>query len=72
MFIMGPKASGKTSIATDMAHRSNMKHIIFPDWKKLNGMKDTDDEECVIKMIDYLSKEVMPRVIIEDFPENIF
>ena len=72
MFIMGPKASGKTAIATDMAHRSNMRHIIFPEWKKSLGMKDADDETVILKLIDCLSKEVMPRVIIEDFPENIF
>jgi shikimate kinase len=32
MFIIGPKASGKSKIAEDMAARSNMNHINFNEF----------------------------------------
>jgi shikimate kinase len=32
MFIIGPKASGKSKIAENMASRSNMNHIEFNEF----------------------------------------
>jgi shikimate kinase len=32
MFMLGPKASGKTKIAQEVSQRSNMTHIDFNDF----------------------------------------
>jgi len=70
MFVIGPKACGKTTIATNMASRTNMKHIDYSQWKKESGNKDADDEEGCQKLIESLAHEIQPRVIMENFPEN--
>jgi cytidylate kinase len=68
MFIIGPKASGKSKIAEDMAARSNMNHINFSEFIDQNGLKGKDDETVTHELIQALSKEMYPRVIIENFP----
>ena len=70
MFIIGPKACGKTTIAANMSYRSNMRHIDYIQWKKDTGNKDIGDEEGCTKLIEYLAHEIKPRVIMENFPEN--
>jgi shikimate kinase len=40
MFIIGPKACGKTTVAKAMAKRTNMKHIDFCDFLSSNGLED--------------------------------
>jgi hypothetical protein len=38
MFVLGPKASGKSTIGGAMALRTNMKLIDFNDYLKSNGL----------------------------------
>ena len=72
MFMLGPKASGKSKIAEDMAARSNMNHINFNDFVEQNGLKGKDDETISYELVQSLSREMFPRVIIEHFPQNLF
>ena len=72
MFLIGPKACGKTAIAANMAERTNMKHVDFVQWRKDCGLREAGDEEVCAKLIDALAHEVKPRVVIESFPENEF
>lgn len=72
MFVLGPIASGKTFIATNLAERTNMNMINFDDFVIENGLEDADDEESTMALISFLSKEVKPRVILENFPKNAF
>ena len=57
MFIVGPKASGKSKVALDLEHRSNMNLINFPDFISKNGLKDVDDETLVLTLIQHLAQE---------------
>jgi len=70
MFIIGPKACGKSTIASNMASRTNMRHIDYIQWKKETGNKDIGDEEGCAKLIESLALEIKPRIIMENFPEN--
>lgn len=69
---MGPKASGKTFIAQNLADRTNMNLINFDEFVLSNGLTDHDDEYVTMALIDKLSKEVKPRVILENFPQNVY
>ena len=72
MFILGPKASGKTMIAQNLADRTNMTHINFEEFIKSNDLGDEDDETVTMSLIKRLSQEIKPRVILENFPQNTF
>jgi len=72
MFIVGPKAAGKTCIAENLAARTNMKHINFKKFVEENGLKQADDEKVCMDLIQHLSKVQQPRVILESFPQNLF
>lgn len=68
MFVLGPIASGKTLIATNLAERTNMNMINFNDFLKENGLEEADDETACMALISVLSREVKPRIILENFP----
>lgn len=68
MFIVGPHASGKSHIGSNLAERSNMNLINFNEFVSSNGLSDADDETVTTALIQRLSKEVKPRVILENFP----
>jgi adenylate kinase family enzyme len=70
--ILGPKASGKSKIAENLAERTNMTHINFDDFVKQNDFSNEDDETVTMALIKRLSTELMPRVILENFPQNEF
>jgi len=72
MFILGPKASGKTIIAESLAERTNMNLINFNEFIESNGLADAEDEVITMALIEKLSKEVKPRVILENFPQNAY
>ena len=55
-----------------MAARSNMNHINFNDFVEQNGLKGKDDETISYELVQSLSREMFPRVIIEHFPQNLF
>lgn len=71
MFIVGPKASGKTKVAADLEHRTNMQLINFPEFVAKNNLTDVDDENLVLTLIQHLAHEQKPRVILESFPQNL-
>lgn len=72
MFILGPKASGKTLIAQNVAERTNMTMINFDQFVEAHDLKDTDDERKMMALLSALSRELKPRVIIENFPQNVY
>lgn len=69
-FIIGPKAAGKTTVGTQLAHRTNMKLLDFEQFVKCKNLCGQDDESIVFELIKDLVDEVSPRVIIENFPQN--
>jgi shikimate kinase len=38
--VIGPKASGKSTIAKNLATRTNMEHIDFDLWTEENGLEE--------------------------------
>lgn len=72
MFVLGPIASGKTMIAANLAERTNMNMINFDDFLKENGLEEADDETACMALISVLSREIKPRIILENFPQNAF
>lgn len=70
--MLGPKASGKTTIATNLSERTNMGLVNFNEFVEKSGLDSTDDEAVTMALIDKLSKEIKPRVILENFPQNVF
>lgn len=68
MFVIGPKASGKTQVGANIAERTNMNLINFTDFVSTNGLRGKGDEEVTMALINSLSKEVCARVILESFP----
>lgn len=71
MFVLGAKASGKTTIGTSMATRTNMKLIDFNDYLKKNGLTGQDDETVTASLIQSLVQETIPRIVLENFPQNV-
>jgi shikimate kinase len=69
--LLGPKSSGKTSIGAEIAKRTNAKLIDFIDFLNNEGLAGQDDETIIKIFINYLSKQTKPRVILENFPQNI-
>jgi len=69
-FLIGPKASGKSTIGRQLAERTNMKLINFDSFVKCQSLKGADDETVVFELIRTLIDEVSPRVLLESFPQN--
>lgn len=70
--IIGPKASGKTTLGTALCERTNMKLVNFNDFIEENKLSDEDDETVTTALIKMLSQEICPRVLLEDFPQSEF
>jgi adenylate kinase family enzyme len=70
--VIGPKGSGKTTISKNLSERTNAAYLNFVDFKKANNLKDKGDEEAVLALIQHLAEELQPRVILENFPQNLF
>ena len=68
MFMLGPLASGKSTIGQTMSDRTNMKLIDFNEFVKCNDLADQDDETVTTKFIYSLAKETIPRLVLENFP----
>lgn len=68
MFVLGPKASGKSTIGAAMAKRTNMKLIDFNKFIERNGLDGQDDESVTSQFIQSLARETKPRVVLENFP----
>jgi adenylate kinase family enzyme len=71
-FLIGPKASGKTTLGKQIAERTNMVFMNFNDFVKKNHLKGKDDETVVLALIKSLSYQIEPRLLIEGFPQNEF
>jgi len=68
MFMLGPKASGKTSISNKLAGRTNMKCIDFNSFVEKEGLDGQDDETITSQFIQSLSRETSQRLVLENFP----
>lgn len=55
--VLGPKASGKTTIANALCARTNTKHFDFNTFLIQNGLIGQDDETVTAQLIQSLSKE---------------
>jgi adenylate kinase len=71
MCVLGPKSSGKTTISLALCQRTNTKHVDFNTFLIQNGLIGQDDETVTAQLISSLSKEHMPRIVLENFPQNI-
>ncbi len=71
-FMIGPKGSGKSTIAKRLAHRTNMEVLNFDRFLAHAGLNpdDYDDEEATMALVKNLINETSPRILIEDFPRN--
>jgi len=70
--IIGPKASGKTTLGTKLCERTNMKMINFEEFVHSMNLADCDEETQTLALMKRLSQEVCPRVLLEDFPQSEF
>lgn len=70
--MIGPKASGKTTLGNALCERTNMKLINFNDFISENCLTDENDETVTVALIKQMSKELAPRVLLEDFPQTEF
>jgi adenylate kinase family enzyme len=68
MWLLGAKASGKTTVGHQLATRTNMKLIDFNAYLREQGLSAQDDETKVSSFISSLSKENRSRIIVENFP----
>jgi adenylate kinase family enzyme len=71
-FLIGPKISGKVTLASALAERSNAKCISFKHFCDENDLTGKDDDTIVLALIQQLSLEISPRVIITDFPQTAY
>ena len=70
--IIGPQASGKTTLGRALCERTNMRMINFNDFVRDQKLQGKDDETVTMALIKQLSQEIAPRVLLEDFPKNEF
>src|SRR5688572_11943869 len=71
-FLIGPKCSGKTTLGKALSERTNMKLLNFSQFLKSSDLKNADDETKTMALIKLLVNETVPRILIEDFPQNEF
>lgn len=72
IFMLGPKACGKSTVSQKMAERTNMMHIDFVKYLLDNGLYGQDDETVIQQFIKYLNIIHPKRVLVENFPQNEF
>jgi adenylate kinase family enzyme len=70
--MIGPKGCGKSTLAKELAFRTNMEVINFDNFLKSSGFSTVnyDDEEVTMTLIKKLINETAPRVLLEDFPRS--
>jgi adenylate kinase family enzyme len=71
-FIIGPQASGKTTLGAALCERTNQRHINFNEFCKENKLDGKNEETVVMHLINSLSNELASSVLIEDFPKTEF
>jgi adenylate kinase family enzyme len=55
MFLLGQKASGKSTVAKNLVDRATMKHIDFTKWIEEHQLEDEDDEKICLQLIQTLA-----------------
>lgn len=70
--MIGPKASGKTTLGDKLCERTNMKLIDFDKFVTEHKLGDQDEETVTMALIRALSNEISPRVLLENFPQSEF
>ena len=70
--MIGPKASGKTTLGKALCERTNMKLLNYNDFVAEQSLQDVSEETATMALIKRLSQEVSPRVLLEDFPQSEF
>jgi adenylate kinase family enzyme len=71
-FLLGPNASGKSTLGKALANRTNMKFLDFNQFVRDNGLVGKKDELVTGELIKAMINEPSPRVLIKNFPQNIF
>ncbi len=66
--MIGPKASGKTTLGNALCKRTNMKQINYNEFLREQNLNDCDEETQTVALIKCLSTEKVPRILLEDFP----
>lgn len=69
-FIIGPKISGKATLGTALAERTNAQLWKYSEFLANHGLEDEDDDTKILAMINELTLSIHPRVIISDFPQT--
>ena len=70
-FLIGQKAAGKTTVGSSLAEKTNMSLMKFDDFLKKNQLQNADDEIVTLALIKNLLDCVTPRILIENFPQNV-
>lgn len=70
-FLIGPKASGKSTVGSHLANKTNMAHMKFDDFVKKHNLHGSDDETITFELIKTLLDELSPRILLENFPQNL-
>lgn len=70
-YLIGPKCSGKSSLGSALAERTNMNTLNFTQFVKEHGLKGLDCEAKTQALIKYLVNETSPRILLEDFPQTL-
>jgi len=70
--MIGPKISGKNTLATALVERSNAKLLNFNKFCEENDLAGKSDDDVVLALIQQLSQEISPRVVITDFPQTAY
>ncbi len=71
-FLIGPKSSGKTTLGSALADRTNMHLMNFHSFVRENGLKGKDDQVITQALIKSMRTQIHSRILIEDFPQNEF
>ena len=69
-FLIGSKCSGKTTLGSALAERTNMSLLSFNQFLTDKNLKNKSDEAITMALIKHLVNVTASRVLIEDFPQN--
>lgn len=69
-FLIGPKGAGKSHVAHELAARTNMEVLNYEVFLQASGLSGADDEEATLALVNRMSQETAPRILLEDFPRT--
>ena len=70
MVLIGPKASGKSSVAKSLEKKIAAKPVDYAKFLVDHALTDQLDEEKIGKFIQYLARDRATTMVLENFPEN--